>query len=189
MLDVMGPDFTRTARAKGTTRTRALVKHGLRVALIPMSTYFAYSFGTLVAGSAFLEIVFSWSGMGQYGIQAVQTSDINAVTGNVLFSAVIILFASTLSVVLYASLDRGMRVIPRLHAFYSPARCVSGSAHGRRAPRGRQRRQPPQAVPRPHPAGLPQTDAQPELLHRRHLPHPHRRVRPARQHSEHLCPE
>src|SRR5699024_11950094 len=106
MLDVMGPDFTRTARAKGTTRTRALVKHGLRVALIPMSTYFAYSFGTLVAGSAFLEIVFSWSGMGQYGIQAVQTSDINAVTGNVLFSAVIILFASTLSEVLYAALDR-----------------------------------------------------------------------------------
>ena len=96
--------------AKGATRTRALVKHGLRVALIPMSTYFAYSFGTLVAGSAFLEIVFSWSGMGQYGIQAVQTSDINAVTGNVLFSAVIILFASTLSEVLYAALDPRVRV-------------------------------------------------------------------------------
>jgi len=110
MLDVLGSDFIRTARAKGATRTRALVKHGLRVALIPMSTYFAYSFGTLVAGSAFLEIVFSWSGMGQYGIQAVQTSDINAVTGNVLFSAVIILFASTLSEVLYAALDPRVRV-------------------------------------------------------------------------------
>ena len=58
----------------------------------------------------FLEIVFSWSGMGQYGIQAVQTSDINAVTGNVLFSAVIILFASTLSEVLYAALDPRVRV-------------------------------------------------------------------------------
>src|SRR5699024_11259938 len=105
MLDVLGSDFIRTARAKGATRTRALVKHGLRVALIPMSTYFAYSFGTLVAGSAFLEIVFSWSGTGQYGIQAVQTSDINAVTGNVLLSAVIILLASTLSAVRYPALD------------------------------------------------------------------------------------
>lgn len=110
MLDVLGSDFIRTARAKGATRTHALVKHGLRVALIPMSTYFSYSFGTLVAGSAFLEIVFSWSGMGQYGIQAVQTSDINALTGTVLFSAVIILFASTLSEVLYAALDPRVRV-------------------------------------------------------------------------------
>lgn len=110
MLDVLGSDFIRTARAKGSTRTRALLKHGLRVALIPMSTYFAYNFGTLVSGSAFLEIVFSWAGMGQYGIQAVQQSDVNAVAGNVLFSAVLILFASTLSEFLYAALDPRVRV-------------------------------------------------------------------------------
>src|SRR5699024_8398305 len=97
MLDVLGSDFIRTARAKGATRTRALVKHGLRVALIPMSTYFAYSFGTLVAGSAFLAIVFSWSGMGPYGMHAVHTSDTKAGTGNDLFSTVISLFASTLT--------------------------------------------------------------------------------------------
>lgn len=110
MLDVLGSDFIRTARAKGATRSRALIKHGLRVALIPMSTYFAYSFGTLVAGSAFLEIVFSWAGMGQYGIEAVQKSDVNALAGNVMFSAVIILFASTLSEFLYAALDPRVRV-------------------------------------------------------------------------------
>src|SRR5699024_5343663 len=173
-------------RAKGATRTRALVKHGLRVALIPMSTYFAYSFGTLVAGSAFLEIVFSWSGMGQYGIQAVQTSDINAVTGNVLFSAVIILFASTSSEVLYAAPDPRVRVSPHVDASFSPFRCAGGSGPGRRAPGGRHRRQPSQAVPPPHPAGLAPPEAQAELLDRRHLPHPHRRVRPAGQHPEHL---
>lgn len=110
MLDVLGSDFIRTARAKGATRSRALVKHGLRVALIPMSTYFAYSFGTLVSGSAFLEIVFSWAGMGQYGIQAVQQSDVNAVAGTVMFSAVLVLFASTLSEFLYAALDPRVRV-------------------------------------------------------------------------------
>ncbi|MDO5645710.1 MAG: ABC transporter permease [Dermabacter sp.] len=110
MLDVLGSDFIRTARAKGATRNRALLKHGVRVALIPMSTYFAYSFGTLVAGSAFLEIVFSWSGMGQYGINAVQQSDINALAGNVCFTAVVLLFSSMMSEVLYAALDPRVRV-------------------------------------------------------------------------------
>lgn len=110
MLDVLGSDFIRTARAKGATRTRALVKHGVRVALIPMSTYFAYSFGTLVAGAAFLEIVFSWAGMGQYGIQAVLQSDVNALAGNVAFTAIVLLFSSTLSEVLYAALDPRVRV-------------------------------------------------------------------------------
>ncbi|MDO5662757.1 MAG: ABC transporter permease [Brachybacterium sp.] len=110
MLDVLGSDFIRTARAKGATRNRALIKHGVRVALIPMSTYFAFSFGTLVAGSAFLEIIFSWAGMGQYGIQAVQQSDVNALTGNVVFTAVLLLISFTLSEILYAALDPRVRV-------------------------------------------------------------------------------
>lgn len=110
MLDVLGSDFIRTARAKGATRTRALVRHGVRVALIPMSTYFAYSFGTLVSGSAFLEIVFSWRGMGQYGIIAVQQSDVNALAGTVCFTAILLLISSTLSEVLYAALDPRVRV-------------------------------------------------------------------------------
>lgn len=110
MLDVLGSDFIRTARAKGATRTQALVKHGVRVALIPMSTYFAYSFGTLVSGSAFLEIIFSWAGMGQYGIVAVQQADVNALAGTVCFTAVLLLISSTLSEVLYAALDPRVRV-------------------------------------------------------------------------------
>ncbi|WP_010533814.1 ABC transporter permease [Brachybacterium squillarum] len=110
MLDVLGSDYIRTARAKGATRSRALVKHGVRVALIPMSTYFAYNFGTLVSGSAFLEIVFSWRGMGQYGIQAVQQSDVNALAGTVCFTAILLLISSTLSEVLYAALDPRVRV-------------------------------------------------------------------------------
>lgn len=110
MLDVLGSDFIRTARAKGATRNRALIKHGVRVALIPMSTYFAYQFGTLIAGSTFLEIVFSWTGMGQFGIQAVQQSDINAMAGVVCFTSVLVLFSSTLSEILYAALDPRVRM-------------------------------------------------------------------------------
>src|SRR5699024_12686848 len=130
MLDVLGSDFIRTARAKGSTRTRALVKHGLRVALIPMSTYFAYNFGTLVSGSAFLEIVFSWAGMGQYGIQAVQQSDVNALAGTVLFSAVLVLFASTLSEFLYAYLGTRVRIYT-VDAVISAFRRPSGARLGR----------------------------------------------------------
>lgn len=110
MLDVLGSDYIRTARAKGATRTQALIKHGVRVALIPMSTFFAYSFGTMLAGATFLEIVFSWGGMGQYGVNAVTTSDINAVTGNVFFAAILVLFSSMLSEILYAALDPRVRV-------------------------------------------------------------------------------
>jgi peptide/nickel transport system permease protein len=53
MLDVLGSDFLRTAQAKGLTRPRALVKHGLRTALIPMATFFAYQFALMFVGATF----------------------------------------------------------------------------------------------------------------------------------------
>ena len=109
MLDVLGADYIRTARAKGRTRGAALIRHGVRVALIPMSTFFAYSFGTLVAGASMLEIVFSWHGMGELLLTSINTSDINAVAGSTLFTAVLILCSSTLSEVLYAALDPRVR--------------------------------------------------------------------------------
>lgn len=110
MLDVLGSDFIRTARAKGATRTRALVRHGVRVALIPMSTYFAFSFGTLLSGATFLELVFNWNGMGRYGLQGVVNADINAAVGAVGFSAILVLVSFMLSEVLYAALDPRVRV-------------------------------------------------------------------------------
>ncbi|WP_413353674.1 ABC transporter permease [Microbacterium sp. 1P06AB] len=109
MLDVLGADYIRTARSKGRTRGSALVRHGVRVALIPMSTFFAYSFGTLVAGATMLEIMFGWHGMGELTIQAVQQDDINAVAGSTMFVAVLILCSSTLSEILYAALDPRVR--------------------------------------------------------------------------------
>lgn len=109
MLDVLGADYIRTARAKGLPRTQALFRHGVRIALIPMSTFFAYSFGTLIAGSTMLEIVFSWRGMGQFQLNAVTQQDINAVAGSTLFVAVLVLLSSTLSEVLYAALDPRVR--------------------------------------------------------------------------------
>lgn len=110
MLDVLGSDHLRTARAKGLTKREALFKHGLRVAILPMATFFAYSFGLLIAGAAFTETIFGWYGMGEWFIQAVNSNDINSVTAIVLFTSVLVLFAGFLADVLTAALDPRVRL-------------------------------------------------------------------------------
>lgn len=110
MLDVLSSDYIRTARSKGRTRTSALVRHGVRVALIPMSVFFAYNFTLMVTGATFLEIIFSWHGMGELSIQSIQQNDINATAGSIFYIGVLVLIASTLSEIMYAALDPRVRV-------------------------------------------------------------------------------
>ena len=110
MLDVLGSDFLRTAQAKGLRRSRALIKHGLRTALIPMATFFAYEFALLFVGATFTERIFSWHGMGEYFVDAVTKNDVNSVAGVTLFVAVLVLIAGFLSDVAYAALDPRVRV-------------------------------------------------------------------------------
>jgi peptide/nickel transport system permease protein len=109
-LDVMGADFLRTAQAKGLRRRTALIKHGLRTALIPMATFFAYSFGLLLTGATFTEKIFGWHGMGEWFIDAVGTNDVNVVAAVIVFQAVLILLAGLLADVLYAALDPRVRI-------------------------------------------------------------------------------
>ena len=110
MLDVLGQDFIRTARAKGLTRRRALFKHGLRTALIPMATLFAYGVGGLVTGAVFIEKIFGWHGMGEWVVQGVATQDTNIIAAVTVFSGATILLAGLLSDVIYAALDPRVRV-------------------------------------------------------------------------------
>lgn len=110
MLDVLGSDFLRTARAKGLGRTRALVKHGLRTALIPMATFFAYEFALLFVGATFTEKLFGWHGMGEYFVDSVTKNDVNSVAGVTLFVGVLVLIAGFLSDIAYAMLDPRVRV-------------------------------------------------------------------------------
>ena len=110
MLDVLGQDFIRTARAKGLTRRQALFKHGLRTALIPMATLFAYSVGGLFTGAVFVEKIFGWHGMGEWVIQGITTQDTNIVVAITVFTGVTILLAGLLSDVVYAALDPRVRV-------------------------------------------------------------------------------
>ena len=110
MLDVLGSDFLRTARAKGLSRSRALVKHGLRTALIPMATFFAYEFALLFVGATFTEKIFGWHGMGEYFVDSVTKNDVNSVAAVTLFVAVLVLAAGFLADVAYALLDPRVRV-------------------------------------------------------------------------------
>ncbi len=110
MLDVLGSDFLRTARAKGLTARRALFTHGLRTALIPIATLFAFSFGLLVTGGVFVERIFGWYGMGDWLILGVQTQDVNIVATVTLFVAVLVLASGALADTLYAALDPRVRV-------------------------------------------------------------------------------
>ncbi|ORV92961.1 peptide ABC transporter permease [Mycobacterium interjectum] len=110
MLDVLGQDFIRTARAKGLTRRRALLKHGLRTALIPLATLFAYGVAGLVTGAVFVEKIFGWHGMGEWLVQGISTQDTNIIAAITLFSGTVVLLAGLLSDVFYAALDPRVRV-------------------------------------------------------------------------------
>ncbi|MFM7820909.1 MAG: ABC transporter permease, partial [Actinomycetota bacterium] len=109
MLDVLSSDHLRTARAKGLTKRQALFKHGLRVAISPMATFFAYGFGLLIAGAAFTETIYGWYGMGQWFISSVGKNDINSVSAFVTFTAVLVLFSGFLADVILAALDPRVR--------------------------------------------------------------------------------
>ena len=110
MLDVLGSDFLRTARAKGLSRPRALITHGLRTALIPMATFFAYEFALLFVGATFTERLFGWHGMGEYFVESVTKNDVNSVAGVTLFVGILVLLAGFLSDIAYAALDPRVRV-------------------------------------------------------------------------------
>ncbi|GAS96740.1 oligopeptide-transport integral membrane protein ABC transporter oppB [Mycolicibacterium canariasense] len=110
MLDVLGQDFIRTARAKGLTRRQALVKHGLRTALIPMATLFAYGVGGLVTGAVFVEKIFGWHGMGEWFVQGLATQDTNIIVTMTVFSGATVLLAGVLSDLILAALDPRVRV-------------------------------------------------------------------------------
>jgi peptide/nickel transport system permease protein len=90
-------------------RSRALVKHGLRTALIPMVTFFAYEFALLFVGATFTERIFGWHGMGEYFVDSIIKNDVNSVAAVTLFVAVLVLIAGFLADFAYALLDPRVR--------------------------------------------------------------------------------
>ncbi|GAA3102232.1 hypothetical protein GCM10020001_019120 [Nonomuraea salmonea] len=109
MLDVLDADFVRTARAKGLSRRKALTRHALRTAMIPVVTYFAFTFGALLTGATFTEKIFGWHGLGEQLINSIFNNDVNTVAAISLLAAIAVLCASLAADLLHAALDPRVR--------------------------------------------------------------------------------
>ncbi|MER8071684.1 ABC transporter permease [Streptomyces sp. NPDC094034] len=110
MLETMGEDYIRTARAKGLRERQVVVKHGLRAALTPLVTIFGMDFALLLGGAVITERVFSFQGMGAYAIQGVTKSDLPIVMGVTLVAAFFIVFCNLLVDLVYAAIDPRVRL-------------------------------------------------------------------------------
>jgi peptide/nickel transport system permease protein len=105
MLDVLGEDYIRTARAKGLRERRVVGRHALRNVLIPVVTLFGLDLGQLLGGAVITERVFSMQGLGALLIDAVQNLDLPLIVGVTLFAAFVIVVANTAVDLLYAVID------------------------------------------------------------------------------------
>jgi peptide/nickel transport system permease protein len=110
MLDVMGRDFVRTAKAKGLSTFRVVVVHALRNALNPVVTAVSGWFASLLAGAVFVEFVFGWKGLGLEVFSALEKEDLPVVMGAVLIIASIFVLLNLLVDLLYAWLDPRIRL-------------------------------------------------------------------------------
>jgi peptide/nickel transport system permease protein len=110
MLDVLGEDYIRTARAKGLSERRVILRHGLRAALTPIVTQFGIDFGTLLGGAIITEQVFGLPGLGFQAIRAITSNDLPIIIGVVIIATTAIVIANLIVDVLYAVLDPRVRL-------------------------------------------------------------------------------
>jgi len=110
MLEVLGADYIRTARAKGLSERITLIRHALRNALIPVITVIGFSYGNLLAGTVLTESIFAWPGIGQYAYRASTSLDFPAIMGVSLVIALIFILVNLVVDVLYFLIDPRLRV-------------------------------------------------------------------------------
>jgi ABC-type dipeptide/oligopeptide/nickel transport system permease component len=109
MLDALGSDFVRTARAKGLMERAVIGRHALRNALIPIITVLGLDFGSYLTGSILTETIFSWPGLGRLTLQAIQSRDFPLVQGCVLTIAAIYVLVHLATDCLYTWVDPRIR--------------------------------------------------------------------------------
>jgi ABC-type dipeptide/oligopeptide/nickel transport system permease component len=110
MLEELGKDYIRTARAKGLPENVVLRKHALRNALIPVVTLSSLLFIGLLGGVVITETVFDFPGIGRWGVQAAQQLDVPGVLGSTLLAAFLFVMANLISDLLYAVVDPRIRI-------------------------------------------------------------------------------
>jgi peptide/nickel transport system permease protein len=111
LIETMGEDYIRTARAKGLSERRVIYKHGLRAALTPVVTMFGLDLAGLLGGAFITETVFGLPGIGQYAVNSIFINDFPAVMGVTIFGAFFIALANLLVDVAYAFLDPRVRYV------------------------------------------------------------------------------
>ena len=110
MLDVLGSDFIRTARAKGLTERVVLYKHALRNALLPVVTVLGLQFGNVMAGAILVETVFNWPGLGRLAFDSVLRRDYPTILGVLLFASIGVVIMNLLTDLCYRLIDPRIKV-------------------------------------------------------------------------------
>ena len=105
MLEILGQDYIRTARAKGLAERAVIIRHALKNALLPTLTVVGLQIGILLSGAVLVEIVFSWPGLGRYAVTGVNQFDYNAIMGTTLLIALVYVLVNLVVDVLYVVID------------------------------------------------------------------------------------
>lgn len=109
MLDVLGADYVRTARAKGASERSVLFKHALRNAALPIITVAGLQFGGLISGALLVETVFNWPGMGTLAFDAILRRDYTTLLGVLFFAAAMVVIANLITDLCYRLADPRIR--------------------------------------------------------------------------------
>jgi peptide/nickel transport system permease protein len=110
MLDVLGSDFIRTARAKGLAERVVLYKHALRNAVLPVITVLGLQFGNVLAGAILVETVFNWPGLGRLAFESVLRRDYPTILGVLVFSSMVVIVMNLLTDLAYRLVDPRIKV-------------------------------------------------------------------------------
>jgi peptide/nickel transport system permease protein len=109
MLEVLNSDYLRLARSKGLPQRTVMVRHGLRTALIPLTTVTALDLASIIGGAVVTETVFQWHGMGDFLLRAIREQDVYATASWLLITAVVVILFNLIADLLYAVLDPRIR--------------------------------------------------------------------------------
>jgi len=110
LLEVLNEDYIRTAKAKGLTDSQVIWRHGLRNAMLPVITLVGLQLGTLLGGAVITETIFSWPGVGQLTIEAIQRRDYPVVQACVLLISLSYVVVNVLTDIVYALIDPRIRL-------------------------------------------------------------------------------
>ncbi len=110
LLDVLGSDYVKFARAKGLSETRVIYKHALRNAINPMITLLGFEFSSLLSGAALTEFVFQYPGLGRLILEAVLKSDINLVMASLMMGTIMLILGNLIADILLKVVDPRVRI-------------------------------------------------------------------------------